>query len=268
MILGQDLDAIEDYDRVSKVKPYGYATYTSLKDLGGLDHFSDVGGGGMFALRMHNEHPLAAVQLGLYVVDDLKLINQGARDSNIDRLAAFVSSIRVPVFIRFGYEFDYPENHYDPRDFREAFKHFVRKMRSDRCGNAAFVWHSYADIRSSPLEEWYPGDEFVDWVAISYFITGSAEREEVANFAKRHGKALMIAESAPWEIPPAESWERWFEPLLRFIDKHDVAAWCYINCNWDKIPIFHNKGWGDTRLSASKKLLEQWNKLSDNRRFN
>jgi beta-mannanase len=50
------------------------------------------------------------------------------------------------------------------------------------------------------LEAWYPGDQYVDWVGLSYFTPQDCNWSavnEVVQFARAHNKPVMICESAP-----------------------------------------------------------------------
>ncbi len=77
----------------------------------------------------------------------------------------------------------------------------------------AFCWHSWAAPRwFDSLQDFYPGDEFVDWIGISifqqlypwatesnHFAGGSRNYVvEVLNLAQDHAKPVMIAESTPF----------------------------------------------------------------------
>lgn len=110
-------------------------------------------------------------------------------------------------------EFDNPFFGYsdDPDSYVDAFRYVVRYMRHSLSDvslvKTKFVWHSWAAPRLNgiPLEAFYPGDEFVDWVGISVFqqlfpwssnwINGSvnwggdySDVQEVLLFAKNHKK--------------------------------------------------------------------------------
>lgn len=72
----------------------------------------------------------------------------------------------------------------------------------------------------------------------------------------------MIAESTPFggiELKQAsedaesflanneydhDDWTRWFGKVIDIIDRHDVSMWCYINCDWESQPMWHNVGFG------------------------
>jgi hypothetical protein len=109
----------------------------------------------------------------------------------------------------------------------------------------------------------------VDWFAVSWFDQPKEPVEAFAALAKKHGKPLMIAESAPWRLTTtkASTWDAWFEPLFKFIREHDVAALSYINCDWDTLPLFNDKGWGDTRLQSNPEILHRWQEATQSDRF-
>ena len=50
----------------------------------------------------------------------------------------------MTVFLRIGYEFDGPHNHYDPQDYKKAYIYLADKINEEGVTNAVFVWHSYA----------------------------------------------------------------------------------------------------------------------------
>ncbi len=267
LIVGQDIPSISEYDHHVGGNPAGYSVYTSLQSLEGLATPSDTGGGLQHAQWVADTHPYAALQLGLHMVGTLQSVMNGAMDAHIDRLADWISATHRPVYLRPGYEFDYPENHYDPALYVGAFRRIVDRFRAKRVENVAFVWHSFAQPMSGKIEDWYPGDSYADWVAVSYFNQMPGPLETVAEFAKHHNKPLMIAESAPWKFSIQDAWDKWFVPMFDYVQRHDVAAICYINCNWDAVPMFHTEGWGDNRIQSSPELIKKWRAFTDVPRF-
>lgn len=160
------------------------------------------------------------------------------------------------------------------------------------------VWHSWAAglPGNATLDDFYPGDDWVDWVGISVFqqfypkttsrnsFSGGTvhDLEHVLQFAARHHKPTMIAESTPFggihnnsHIPgPAFAssrspiWEAWFEPTLRLIQDYDIAMWSYINCNWEVQALWSGVGFGDTRLSIDDTIMDHWHDhVVSSRRF-
>jgi hypothetical protein len=155
------------------------------------------------------------------------------------------------------------------------------------------VWHGWAAPRwVNDLEDFYPGDDYVDWVGISIFqqlypwasqtssFAGGSMHyvKEFLDFAGRHGKPVMIAESTPfggvlWDgksfgaehsdqhvngSVPSNIWDLWFAPVLDLIESYDIRMWSYINCDWDAQPMWHNIGFGDTRLSTLDYIMTNW----------
>jgi len=117
-----------------------------------------------------------------------------------------------------------------------------------------------------------------------------ADVENVLEFAKWRDKPTMIAESTPFggiELKQAsneteaflasneydhDEWDRWFGKVIDVINKYDVSMWCYINCDWEAQPMWHNVGFGQTLLSSNKHVMSNWYKKvtkngTKNRRF-
>ena len=192
--------------------------------------------------------------------------------------------------------------------YRQAFRKIVQvceqQLRLDRCHDKiAFCWHSWGAPALAPIHYFYPGDDVVDWVGVSIFqqvypwanenngddgsdnaFAGGNLRmvKDVLEFAKLHDKPIMIAESAPFGGMYLEDakgielrydhvgiWNLWFQPVLQLIQEYDIAMWSYINCDWNSQPFWKGVGFGDTRLSSSKDVMDQWAKqvLSEDSRF-
>jgi hypothetical protein len=246
-------------------------------------------------------------------------IVSGALNDTIYRLFDFVQS-ELPeslpkVFLRVGYEFDNPWFGYsdDPEGYQEAFRTLVRacetQMTPTLCHEKiVFVWHSWAAPRKSgvSLDQFYPGDYYVDWIGISIFqqlypwandvnenekggnFAGGniVEVREVLEFAKARDKPTMIAESTPFggmdvtkssvarkysdgDVKNNDIWNLWFQKTIDLIDEYDISMWSYINCDWGSQPMWQGTGFGDSRLSSSDNVMSHWwdQVLSNNTRF-
>jgi len=201
------------------------------------------------------------------------------------------------VFLRVGYEFDNPFFGYsdNPATYIAAFQKIVKYLKNglspEKLEKTQFVWHSWAAPRQGnlTLEDFYPGSEFVDWIGISLFRQvfpwksdwgngyvdwgGSmVDVEEVLLFAEQHDKPTMIAESTPFgginlnttdtvAYGENDPWDRWFGKVIDLIERYDIDLFSYINCNWESQPMWHNVGFGDTRLSSNKEVLSKWHDL-------
>ncbi len=270
LVVGQDIENIANYLAADGPMPGGFAAYTSLREVNGLDERSDVGGGVMFARALIDAHPNTVLQLGLYITGYENEILSGAADSQIDRLARWIASTHRPVYLRIGYEFDFPGNNFEPEKYVKAYRRIVDHIRAAGVSNVAFVWHSYAREAKHPAIDWYPGDGYVDWFAVSYFEQGPEYLDSFAVLAHEHHKPLMIAESAPWfdSIRPGSgTWGNWFKKVFAYIARNDVKMFCYIDNDWATIPIFKDMKWGDSRLQSDPEAMRLWTEEVAKKRY-
>jgi len=271
LIVGQDREAIQNYIKKVGVLPAGFTFYTSIQKLDGLREKADYGGGVQHASYLLKRYPVEVVQIGLYMVGALDGVKNGNFDENIDQLGKWIKDSRKLVFLRIGYEFDNPGNHYDPTEYVAAYHHIVDRLRELRVKNVAFVWHSYASERKHSLEKWYPGDDYVDWMAITYFNPYNTDNmDKVVDYARSKNKPMMIAEAAPIKMGSTEGealWKRWYAFVFDYIKTRNIKAFCYINCNWDNLPMFTKEQWGDSRIEADKTVRSRWIETIEDGRF-
>jgi hypothetical protein len=117
----------------------------------------------------------------------LDAINSGRYDSLIRARARSVKSLGGPVFVRWGWEMNgnwfahagalnMPDG---PAKFVAAWRRIHRIFDGAGANNVVWVWCPNA--QSTPDEEWnqwgryYPGDAFVDWVAIDGYNWGTTQ---------------------------------------------------------------------------------------------
>lgn len=263
LFIGQDRESIDTYSRELNTVPAGVMFYTSVQTLTGITDPIDYGAGFQDASYLLREYPDAAIQIGLYLVGTLPQILDGKYDENINRLGEWLKETRRPVFLRIGYEFDLPQNGYDPDLYKKTFQYLVDHWRVQGVTNVAYVWHSYGVINADkPYQQWYPGDDYVDWFGVSIFSLYNIKDAAVfGRLAREHGKPLMVAEASPnSEIPMdgKKRWERWYQSLFTFVRENDVRAISYINCEWDKFPMWKGQGWGDSRVENDPFLRQSW----------
>jgi len=151
----------------------------------------------------------------------LDAINSGRYDSLIRARARSVKSLGAPVFVRWGWEMNgnwfahagalnMPDG---PAKFVAAWRRIHKIFDAAGAKNVVWVWCPNA--QSTPDEEWnqwgryYPGDAFVDWVAIDGYNWGTTQswstwqnladivRPFYRDYAGR--KPIMISETASAE---------------------------------------------------------------------
>ena len=259
LLVGSTQEDIQGYMDVTHTLPAGLMGYVAIGGEG-LDSPYSEGSGTQDLPKLAGDYPGTVLQIGLYIVDSCAAIALGDKDADIDRLGDWFQKTRRPIFLRPGYEFDGPHNHYPPKDYIQAYRRIVDRFRKHGVQNVAFVWHSYASVGSSHLAQWYPGDDYVDWVGISYFNQPQSYMQPVITFAREHNKPVMICESCPAMIQTkySSAWRMWFVPLFKYIQANNIKALCYINHVWDAGPQFSKLHWGDTRLQSNPEILQQW----------
>lgn len=269
--------------------PAGFTTYTNLSPGGesfgfyakgndGLTETANWGSGDYCAQCYLNDpdYRYSVMAIGLSLVGHDKRIARGEHDALIRELGRWIKAASRPVFLRIGYEFDgFGWNNYERKAYLGAWTRIQDILREMEVDNVAYVWQSKGTGSGQQLlEDWYPGDDRVDWCGYSYF---GAPDQEMITFARRHGKPVFIAEATPVyqdgeffydtrlsdpKIAERE-WSRWFQPFFRTIhDNPDVVkAFSYINVNWSVPPmwvinpIFKNV---DSRIQVSPYLSERW----------
>jgi hypothetical protein len=106
---------------------------------------------------------------------------RGIADKRFDRyLRRAAGSARLwgkPFFVRFAHEMNGPwfpwGREGTARDYRKAWKHVVDLFRYHGATNVKWVWSPNEDSGGThPLAPFYPGDEWVDWVAFDGFNFG------------------------------------------------------------------------------------------------
>ncbi len=265
-VIGQDNKSIADYMvAMSQGKsPNGIMVYTAINDLRGLSQPVDQGAGVNYADELLHKYPqMQVVQIGLYMRYMLNEIVQGSFDKNIDLLGEWIKRSGKQVYLRIGYEFDNPDNEYDPGQYIKAYRYIVDRLKRDNVNNVYFVWHSIAWRDKGwpeydPLK-WYPGNEYVDWIGISFFdIKRDEERNIITKIAKSKNKPIMIAESSPFKQYTVEEKLGWIKKLFEYIKFNNVKFLSYINVNWDMLPLFKADEYGDARLLKDPILIEEW----------
>jgi hypothetical protein len=310
LIVGQDIDAENNYVKGTGHIPAGVTVYTSLA----LD--------GVFA-RNHGQpegvqdwnsvkvgYPNSALAVGLYMAGADKntqmdqLLNGNATfDKNLDILIDELQSFNRPIFLRIGYEADGPWNNYDPTQYKAAWKKIVERIRAKKANRIATVWQitgfctDKQGYKNFPTEDWYPGDDLVDWTGFSMFRALNdcpAGIQTVIDTLKTKKKPILMAESAPvtYDIgnstinpnagsikPPLpvvtgqQLWDGWFKPYFELIEKNKdaIRGVAYINQDWkayatwacsrpnaDGVQNCPSTYWGDTRVEANAVVKSNW----------
>ena len=123
----------------------------------------------------------------------LQNILDGQFDSDLEQWCVAAREFGTPLLVEYGTEMnsdsfpwsgvvnggatlaDYGDPEYPdgPERFRDAYRHIIKICRDAGAVNITWVFH--ADTESTPDEDWndlenyYPGDEWIDWIGLSAY---------------------------------------------------------------------------------------------------
>jgi hypothetical protein len=304
VFIGQDLEAIGGLDNYTKgycdtfEMPAGITLYTGFttnkesygyfqKGNDGLYSIVNWGAGDscLQCILEDKGFDNTIISIGLSMVDNEKKVANGEHDDLISELGTWIKNSKRPIFLRIGYEFDgWSWNHYNKKHYLEAWKRIYSMFKEMNVANVAFVWQSKGNgSNQQVLEDWYPGDELVNWCAYSYFDNPDTE---MLTFARKHQKPVFIAEATPTlsidglyfnsrlDNPKVAyvAWEQWFIPFFKTINdnKDVIKAFSYINADWSKRPMWiTNKVFEqvDSRIQISDSISKKWKEELKNPRY-
>ena len=201
--------------------------------------------------------------------DVAKAAGYGKYDDVIRQYSAWAKTTARPIYLRIGYEFDGPHNALEPAEYVRAYRRIVDIMREEGVDNVALVWHSYSykTYRDYPLSDWYPGDDYVDWVGISVFFQPyddpdlGPESDAVLEFARAHRKPVMIAESNPVlgiEKEGTGTWDSWFVNFFTMTYAKNIKAISFVNADWPRFAIEGIGDWKDARIYNNPRIASAW----------
>jgi hypothetical protein len=125
----------------------------------------------------------------------LSRIMEGAFDEDLRAWAGEARDFGSPLLVEFGTEVNgkwFPWNGWwngkdrGPQRFRDAYRHIIRVMRQEGAANILWVFHAnHDDNPQAPwnrLENYYPGDEYIDLVGVSVYGALTPLEEEWPEF--------------------------------------------------------------------------------------
>ena len=275
LIMGQSQERIHEYLNYFPDQPIpgGWSAYWGITEFVGVkEAFKNETGTTQNHQMLIDSFPNTAVQSALWMVGKwniAKNAGNGDYDKVVKKYCAWAKAAKRPIYLRIGYEFDGPHNELEPREYVKAYKHIVDLIRAKGVDNIAFVWHSFASkpFKDYQLSDWYPGDDYVDWVGISVFghayggTNFGRYCDDVLEFAKQKKKPVMIAESNPIygiDNEKTEVWDQWFVNFFSFIYKKNIKAVSFINEDWSSLNISGLSNWKDGRIYNNKQISKAW----------
>jgi hypothetical protein len=267
LILGQNLNEINDLVESfpDQPTPGGWAAYWGIPSMDYVDReATNETGDTHHHQALVDRFPNTVLQSGLWMVGTWNVAQRtadGEFDPVVRAFSAWAKAAARPIYLRIGYEFDGPHNELEPTQYVAAYRRIVDIMREEGVENVAFVWHSYCapPFGGHPISAWYPGDDYVDWVAVSLFgHMYSSEpgpyADAVFDFAREKRKPVMVAEASPIRgISPASTaaWSSWFANIFSLSYARNIKAISFISQNWEQNPS-NGVDWADARLQNNE----------------
>jgi hypothetical protein len=128
----------------------------------------------------------------------LDRINNGDFDQDLRAWAKSAKEFGTPILIEYGTEVNGRWFSWNgawnggagtgPKKFREAYRRIIRLSREEGADNLHWVFHvNYNDDPSeywNRLENYYPGDEWIDWLGVSVYGAQKPSGEANVRFRK------------------------------------------------------------------------------------
>ncbi len=207
------------------------------------------------------------------------IANTNQWDDEIEKLArTFKQHSNLKFMVRLGYEVSlYMFGGAD--DFIKAYRK-MHRIINGIADNVDFVYHpvrGYNDATGM-----YPGDEYVDWFALSVFnhdicmdspsgsnCTGAADANltSVFEWAQAKGKPLMIAEAAAQKYATESDagFITYLDKVDDLIKKYDIGVYTYINSDWTAHGWTGD--WGDSRVEVRPAVKQHWVSMMNEARY-
>lgn len=272
--------------------PAGVSVYTGVEGAGWL-------GGAIYsptyedAFLEDQDFDNSAYLIGFFIGENTEMegVADGTHDDELKQFADWCISLGSrPIWLRVGYEFDAPWSGNDSDTYKAAFRR-IRDLFEERgVTNVAYTFHSagWDNVSIDLLESFYPGDEYVDWIGVSYFMHSmEVHARTVVDFARMKKKPLFMGEVSPilldennaWlptdlsDSATAESlWEDFYLSFFSIIDDNPdvVKGFSYINHDWTQDPWWpQNTPFAhmDTRLQINEFLTGKWKEKMIEKKF-
>ena len=221
-------------------------------------------------------------------------IIKGSLDAIIRQTAQKMKAFGHEFFMRYCWEMDGDRKQgtvKGPQKFIAAWQHMYKIFQEEQASNVIWVWTpnaaGFKDGRKytggdPPGAYFYPGDDYVDWIASDGYNWGVSERnqgdrwrqvfeifDEFMVFARQHPKPIMIGEYGAQEQtrdPAAKP--RWMHVAHdTFMDKPktDQCQWCGAFKDVAAVVYFDVDygGHGDWRIMSSQSSLDAYKEASD-----
>ncbi|NEM97758.1 glycosyltransferase family 2 protein [Pontibacter burrus] len=183
-----------------------------------------------------------------YEQKGLAAISEGKFDDYLQQFALKIRAYDKPVFIRFAHEPDNPAYPWSktgkntPEEYKAAWRKVVSTFAALGVHNVTWIWNPWDP---GTFNEYYPGDQYVDWIGITSLNYGKAsDNGKWRSFSEiydpfrsdilRMKKPVMLAEFGSTDYGGNKT--EWINTSLQTIaNKYkEVRSIVFFNSNKDK----------------------------------
>lgn len=112
-----------------------------------------------------------------------RTIPTGIYDDNITTTLSYLATLEGPVLMRIGGEMDLWSK---PEEYKASFRH-IAAMADRIAPNVELVWSpNYAPSWEGDVNDFYPGDDVVDWVGMSLYYNAAASFPNARQWDKEY----------------------------------------------------------------------------------
>jgi hypothetical protein len=202
----------------------------------------------------------------------LEEIAAGKWDTDIRSEAKEAIAYGGEVLLRFAHEMNgtwYPWSG-EPTLYKGAWKRYVGIFREEGATNVKFVWSPNVNNGSYPFASYFPGDEWVDYVALDGYNWGGSENRSLSQtFASSYkeitelsAKPVIIAETASAEGSAGQKaeWIRtgFLSTIPETMPKVVAAVWFSRD---------NKETERDWRIETSTESIAAWQEVVDSTRY-
>jgi beta-mannanase len=200
-------------------------------------------------------------------------IAAGKYDTQIREAAKLSKEFGSELMIRFAHEMNISASLWGPGEdgnvgnaYVEAWRHVVSIFRAEGATNVKWVWSPNVDWGGVPFTQYFPGDEWVDYVALDGYNWGKVGTENwqsmqtlfgssYETLTQLSGKPVIFAETSSGETGGSKAeWIR--EGFLHTIPQHFSRVYAVV---W-----FNAAAEEDWRIDTSQSALDAYREVVAN----
>jgi len=179
-------------------------------------------------------------------------------------------------------KYGFPDAPNGPERYKHAYRHIIDVFK--QVGTSNITWFFHPDIYSLPDEEWnapknyYPGDDYIDWIGISLYGPQNTGEDYWDSFSQilneRASTILEISDTKPFALlefgvtdhHPLGSKSEWLEDAFQTILNESPIKFKAINYwheNWEE----EDESQASIRIDSSNESLKTFQNLVQNEKF-